>query len=73
MNNLIDADPTAVEIGKRFGISAVDYASPLAFYERVADRLMGMGGYSNEMLFLIALINDEQAQEIQQTNNPVSR
>lgn len=52
---------TAVEIGKRFGISAEDYTSPLAFCERVADRLIGKGHYSNEMLFLITLINKEQA------------
>jgi hypothetical protein len=55
---------TAVEIGKRFGISAVNYTSPLAFYERVADRLIGMDGYSGEMTFLITLIHAELTQEI---------
>ena len=55
---------TAVEIGERFGLSTINYTSPLAFYERVADRLIGRDGCSDEMTFLIMLIHVEQTQEI---------
>lgn len=55
----MEFNETAVEIGKKLNILPENYNTPLAFYEKLADRMMGKAYYVNEMMFVVGLIQGE--------------
>lgn len=55
----MEFNETAVEIGKRLNILPENYSTPLAFYQKLADRMMGKTYYVHEMTFVIGLILGE--------------
>ncbi len=55
----MEFNETAVEIGKKLNILPEDYNTPLAFYKKLADLMMGNTYYVHEMTFVVGLIQGE--------------
>jgi hypothetical protein len=62
MSDTQNFNEIAVDIADSIGISCDHGEAPIAFYERVADRLMGVKDMQQELLFLNLLIGSGLAE-----------